>query len=112
MTKNTRHTPGPWKAGSASVSAPETEDRLGLSVRIHGGNGADNRANARLIAAAPDLLAALEALLPMVAEWHAEFPRHIGDKEPPAIQAARAAIAKATGFEPGTRPPTPDLDRA
>jgi hypothetical protein len=55
------------------------------------------RMDGSLLAAAPDLLAALCALLPMVEEWHAEFPRDVGDKEAPAIAAARAAIAKATG---------------
>ncbi|WP_041862712.1 hypothetical protein [Bordetella petrii] len=54
-------------------------------------------ANARLIAAAPELLDALESLLPMLADWHDEFPDHVGDKEGPAIKAARAAIAKAKG---------------
>lgn len=56
-------------------------------------------ANARLIAAAPALLDALQALLPMVQEWHDEFPRDIGDKEAPAIEAARAAIANATSAD-------------
>ena len=49
-----KHTPGPWKATYKTVTAPETEDRLPLDVRIHGGNRDDNKANARLIAAAPD----------------------------------------------------------
>ena len=53
-----KYTPAPWKAGSKSVSAPETDDRLGLDVRIYGGNRQDNAANARLIAAAPELLEA------------------------------------------------------
>jgi len=41
------------------------------------------------------LLEALKTLLPMVEEWHEEFPRDVGDKEAPAIKAARAAIAQA-----------------
>lgn len=44
-----------------------------------------------------DLLAALQAVLPMLDQWHDEFPDHVGDKEGPAIKAARAAIAKANG---------------
>lgn len=81
------HTPGPWKAGSRSVSAPETEDRLGLDIRLYGGNGPDNRANTRLIAAAPELLAALRALVGN--EGIVGYSRPYDD--------ARAAIAKATG---------------
>jgi hypothetical protein len=43
-------TPGPWKAGGKSVSAEETEDRLGMDCRLFGGNADDNRRNARHIA--------------------------------------------------------------
>lgn len=57
----------------------------------------DMRALAALFVAAPDLLEALQTLAPMFAEWHAEFPEHVGDKEAPALQAALSAIAKATG---------------
>lgn len=46
---------------------------------------------------ANDLLKALEAILPMLSDWHDEFPDHVGDKEGPAIKAASAAIAKAKG---------------
>lgn len=44
-----------------------------------------------------ELLEALETILPMLDQWHGEFPDHVGDKEGPAIQAARAAIRKAKG---------------
>jgi hypothetical protein len=47
------------------------------------------------------LVEALQALLPMVAEWHAEFPRDIGDKEPAAIAAARAALANVEAARTG-----------
>ena len=80
-----KHTPGPWKATARHVTAPETEDRLELRVTIGGGNRDDNRANARLIAAAPDLLEALEAC------YAALHPNSAEGK------AASAAIAKATG---------------
>lgn len=52
----------------------------------------EDRANSRLIAAAPDLLEALVAL-----EAMAERYRPIGYPIPDAQKAARAAIAKATG---------------
>ena len=82
----TQHTPGPWE--------------LRRSVRGYwfidheqGGEGYTltkldcNEADARLIAAAPDLLAALEELLNALPSATSH----------PAIKAARAAIAKATG---------------
>ena len=65
MTSNTaKHTPGPWK-----ITGRETLDRYGYQrVTIRGGipdaidtivTVGNNEANARLIAAAPDMLAAL-----------------------------------------------------
>jgi hypothetical protein len=39
----------------------------------------------------------LESLIPMFAEWHQEFPEHVGDKEHGALLAARVAVAKARG---------------
>ena len=38
-------------------------------------------------------LDALQTLHSMHSEWHADFPEHVGDKEAPAMQAARSAIA-------------------
>jgi len=55
-----------------------------------------NEANARLIAAAPDLLAALETIVKSLADQDDEgMIEHV---EP--MVAARAAIAKATGVTP------------
>lgn len=90
-----KHTPGPWKAGSKSVTAPETEDRSPLDVRIFGGNSDDNRANARLIAAAPDLLLALRLLHDDIAEY--ARINNLGGFDNHCMKHARAAIAKATG---------------
>lgn len=94
-----KHTPGPWKAGFRSVTAPETEDDLALNVRIIGGNPKVDRANARLIAAAPDLLAALEETLAAAVLWIDDArgctPEELMSHE--WYVRARAAIAKATG---------------
>ena len=81
-----KHTPGPW------VWTPESESIHGYSpegealVVVYELN--TNEADARLIAAAPDLLTALEGLLEIT-----DFHELYGSK----TEAARAAIAKATG---------------
>ncbi len=112
----TKHTPGPWYCGEPFEVFPGA----GLRFHVSQAEGATytplysdvahflaetipgekleiQRANARLIAAAPELLDALESILPMLADWHDEFPDHVGDKEAPAVKAALTAIAKAKG---------------
>ncbi len=109
---NGQHTPAPWhivENGFDGLCIEVTsEQRLGrnhpdflggaffrIAERIEGydphGDGAESHANARLIAAAPDLLAALNGLLehPLRADW----PEGL-------YVAARAAIAKALGEQP------------
>ena len=81
---DTRHTPGPWRIGDAgfTVFGPPKPGALAETIAP-----VKSRANARLIAAAPDLLAALEAL--------AALPNKHRPEE--MWEAARAAIARATG---------------
>lgn len=109
---NTKHTPGPWVAemryindipGNARVevmAGSKHEDHMNSAVasvcyshtpcRFYIDDKDEAEANARLIAAAPDLLEALEGFV-------AEF----GDKAVNAnVKKARAAIAKATGDNP------------
>lgn len=95
----TTHTPGPWMADShyPSVSAP-TSPNLSL-CNDHAIPMSERIANARLIAAAPDLLAALEAIFGIALDgkshFHsAELIRVMGKER---FDAARAALAKATG---------------
>ena len=93
----TTHTPGPWVYESGMVYAArglrDDLDPGGIPIARmdrETGNGtqpAERDMNARLIAAAPDMLAALEALI----AWD--------DKDPSLVHAfdlGRAAIAKAT----------------
>ena len=91
-----KHTPGPWhlaevENGSIKHMVPVGPDGYSLCTVVHDGDtpfGAIYMdADARLIAAAPELLEALQMLL--------EFPN-----TGPATSAARAAIAKATGERP------------
>ena len=93
------HTPGPWQY----LRSPSGPIRVGpshnctVAVAPFPPTG-DQEANARLIAAAPELFDALNALVNAVSPDD-------NDKscEPyfrPALKAARAALAKAQGVQP------------
>ena len=92
------HTPGPWKVQKTRSNRPitmiMTVDKQGAVIcdmNKIGGNDID--ADARLIAAAPDLLAACKLALEYTG-WH----YHAGAQE--AHDALKAAIAKAEGTQP------------
>lgn len=110
---STQHTPGPWIGAGPSFGDPypryttsivtEREDDDEGIVEIcelpfHHRDD-ENEANARIIAAAPDLLEAIKGLLESVTDainagdWKVD-----GACDPDIdIQRANAAIAKATG---------------
>ena len=94
----TKHLPGPWMILGTPVSPipPElfpvligVEDAEGglPIMAVHNVNG--DYGDARLIAAAPDLLEALQEMVRTFAKNHAL-----------AVDVARAAIARATGEQP------------
>ena len=89
------HTPGPWAIYSLTVSG-ETTVWVRCDSRVIADlvtDGPSVEADARLIAAAPDLLAALKAL-------HHQCDYMGAPADHPDMLAAAAAIAKATGREP------------
>jgi hypothetical protein len=111
------HTPGPWKTETWEYRNPKNEKYKRLVpvvisprrkmriLAVDSDEGKENpytipldeaKANARLIAAAPDLLLALETCLK-----NTEMRRASGFESGPMIdyeiEIARAAIAKATG---------------
>jgi hypothetical protein len=88
---NTQHTPGPWKVHTeGKKTGILTSDNVDHVATVH--NLYRQEANARLIAAAPELLEALAVFLAQYAS-HSTDP----DREArPEIKLARAAIAKAT----------------
>lgn len=88
---NAQHTPGPWEAGQYGNSFIVTAKGGMYDVAVVRNIGnEDNAANARLIAAAPDLLEALRQLRDAFIVTSVEM-------QADAMRAARAAIAKATG---------------
>ena len=84
-----KHTPGPWKIVREGSSEPSPAIILAKYLRVivdHGEDFGDPSHDARLIAAAPDLL----ALAVSVAE-------HFTDTDAPLGIQARTAIARAEG---------------
>ncbi len=101
-----RHTPGPWQAFNGylvrkcigDVCAPiahiDTPYRHGIGI-VKGEH--EVSANIRLIAAAPDLLEALEELATIVQGVIDDTNIHGIGMDSFTLQPARAAIAKAKG---------------
>ena len=67
------------------------------TVVCYTGNGPNAHNNARLIAAAPELLAALQGALVALDLFAKQFPPDVAWRLSPAAATARAAIAKAEG---------------
>jgi len=88
--KNTqKHTPGPWSVATYGCSPDFFAIKIGsfsLATKI------PNEQDARLIAAAPDLLVALKQCVPLIVA-HANYSGEgVG-----TLQVVRAAIAKTEG---------------
>lgn len=93
------HTPGPWEYSGNSTGAVRAHNDLVASVYGDNGEatGLSMAANARLIAAAPELLGALNGILGRYARLVESGDAGNWDCElEPQVIAARAAIAKAT----------------
>ena len=91
----TNHTPGPWVIGKQDHDVVMVDTTSGTAICDVYGDSDDRPANANLIAAAPDLLAELVRLERMVSKM-----RQTLDDDDPALESARAAIAKAKGDKP------------
>ena len=84
-----KHTPGPWAVTLMPAGKAKVVDSHGFIIaNVTGGPYAQGHIDARLMAAAPDLLAAAQYAVAMEDE-----PRFLYE----AIRDLRAAIAKATG---------------
>ena len=92
----TPHTPGPWRLSYGKrfeydyllKAGKDTPIAYWSNFKIR--TKKESKANARLIAAAPDLLQALQEVMPMLEIRGEPEPGSIGRK-------ARAAISKAIG---------------
>jgi hypothetical protein len=98
-----KHTSGPWNVGpiegSQGVRIWQTDENKNekkivgfvLQSRPLLEIDAETEANARLIAAAPDLLDVLKWFMPFITSEEDD------ERQAPWVKRARAAIAKATG---------------
>lgn len=108
MNTETKHTPGPW-------AVQRYANYIGFGVYAHGRGciaerwydkqqdepyGPEILANARLIAAAPDLLLALEDLVNEIRAYSSPECDDEGAIGAEELKAADAAIAKAKGERP------------
>ena len=96
-----KHTPGPWRVSARAnrmIDVLHSNNQKGAithalcRVQARDSWVDEAAANARLIAAAPELLEALKNMC--------EGFRILKDSDFPALAKARAAIAKATGYAP------------
>jgi hypothetical protein len=97
----TEHTLGPWlyhKMAHDGFPGPSIQSAYGLIVRMPVPRDSEGDANARLIAAAPDLLAALTELVDALAlDTLADGGEQIESAYREHFADARKAIAKAKG---------------
>ena len=98
----TKHTPGPWKAVNGDndlsgyfIRILSISDAEIAPARAYGDNKEQRQANARLIAAAPELLAALQLVENCNNYTSDGCP--VSYELQAALTEVRAAIRKATG---------------
>ena len=98
MSNHRNHTPGPWHVAPEGPG-DDLRVAVGAGEAIAHINviGREDIANARLIAAAPDLLAVLEKHVEWVERDKVGAIDHEWDYETMVGQYIRAAIAKAKG---------------
>ncbi len=96
-TKHASHTPGPWRAigreiwvGDEMLCRAEVDSPTSASYQSEGD---ELLANAALIAASPDLLAALKMFVAWDEDSHGTAPAAQHDA---AMKAAKAAVKRAT----------------
>lgn len=97
-----KHTQGPWRLETdypkgfliLKDEPHPSHDPVWTVANVNACMGAESKSNARLIAAAPDLLAALKAMLSMFGD-HEQYD----DDSAQVIAEAREALAKAEGVK-------------
>jgi hypothetical protein len=102
-----KHTPGPWENQAGLIITKATNRRGSVAVVPIGNdcvvpatrNVDEQSANARLIAAAPELLEALQNTMPVVMKYYKSLPDDGAEQDylmTSVIQPMNAVIAKIT----------------
>ncbi len=93
-----KHTPGPWQANGSHIYTADPERALLAQVINPGSKASDYPLveNARLIAAAPELLEALKAI-ELALKLPTVTPAQVLHESGVIRQGIRAAIARAEG---------------
>ena len=86
-----KHTKGEWMPKEGQIYPVETGKTLAL-IPYFDEDNKEQEANAKLIAAAPDLLEACDMVL---TAWHSKLS-NFNKKEPAYLEIIRSAIRKAT----------------
>lgn len=94
-----KHTPGPWRVEGHNIRCEPTPDNTGTFVAEMQSSRCPEqcRADALLIAAAPELLEALDYLLEQTVDMDLKYGIELSEGEAEARAMALAAIAKACG---------------
>ena len=100
----TTHTPGPWKiALTGHVVTAADYSRICHIEPLPGMDSSEIAANARLIAAAPDVLKALREAAEFMIIARQRFPKSVKNSDKFTLELTNAAIGsaihKATGIQ-------------
>jgi hypothetical protein len=94
----TKHTPRPWFLSHASGDTmPITAEGYTVAEALPFDNEGEQEANARLIAAAPELLDALEGVEEWMREYSLDYEIDHDSREQKLMLKISSAIAKAKG---------------
>ena len=95
-----KHTPGPWTADRTHDDVVMVDAGSGSAIcDVYGDYSGEREANAALIAAAPEMLAALRRLLKACGHMPIEATPKSAEMMMAGLDAVRA-IKKATGEDP------------
>jgi hypothetical protein len=98
-----QHTPAPWSGGKDIPIRAIDQEALGFSIIYINTDSIERKyeaaANARLIATAPELLAAVESEYIFLADIHNEWPGRHSPEGQMKLCRLRDLICKATGRE-------------
>lgn len=87
-----KHTPGPWLPSESNIVADKEANEV---AEVYGDNHEQEQANAKLIAAAPELFECLESKLLHIEEWIDFMGNEPEDLE--RLAKAKAALEKVRG---------------